>query len=51
MEKPQLVFQKNADKRLNRIMLPKAIIEKWGRNFYMSIYEDKIVLEPIKNNK
>lgn len=43
-----LRLQKNADKEKGRIMLPKAIIEQWGRQFYMEIYEDKIVLIPIK---
>lgn len=48
MEKPIIVFQKNADKTTNRIIIPKAIIEQWGRNFYMEIYQDKIILKPIK---
>lgn len=43
-----LRLQKNADKEKGRIMLPKSIIEQWGRQFYMEIYEDKIVLIPIK---
>lgn len=51
MEKPIIVFQKNADKTTNRIIIPKAIIEQWGREFYMEIYQDKIVLKPINNTK
>lgn len=47
MEKPEFIFQKNADKALNRIMLPKKCIEKWGREYYLEVYEDKIVLKPI----
>lgn len=47
MEKPIIVFQKNADKTTNRIIIPKAIIEQWGREFYMEIFQDKIVLKPI----
>lgn len=43
-----LVYQKNADKLKNRIGLPKAFVDKWGRQFYMEVYEDKIVLLPIK---
>lgn len=47
MEKPVIVFQKNADKATNKIIIPKAIIEQWGREFYMEIYQDKIILKPI----
>lgn len=48
MEKPTLIFQKNADKEMNRVIIPKFFIDKYGRHFYMEIYEDKIVLKPIK---
>lgn len=48
MEKPKLIFQKNADKTLNRVMIPKFFIDKYGRRFYMEVYEDKIVLKPVK---
>ena len=47
MEKPQEIFQKNADKIMNRIILPKKCIDKWGSAYYMEIYEDKIVLVPV----
>lgn len=48
MEQAKLVFQKNADKEKNRVILPKAFVDKWGREFYMEVYEDKIILIPIK---
>lgn len=48
MDKPLLIFQKNADVEKNRVIIPKAFIEKNGRNFSMEVYEDKIVLKPIK---
>lgn len=47
MEKPKLIFQKNADKELNRVIIPKFFIEKHGRNFYMEIFDNKIILKPI----
>lgn len=50
-EKPILIFQKNADKELNRVIIPKFFIDKYGRQFYMEIYEDKIVLKPIKKGE
>lgn len=46
MEKPLLIYQKNADKVMGRVMLPKKFIEQWGREFYMEVYEDKIILKP-----
>ena len=51
MEKPILVYQKNADKSTNKIIIPKAIIEQWGKGFYMEIYADKIILRPIKKGE
>lgn len=51
MEEPIMRFQKNADKEKNRIIIPKAIIEQWGNQFYMEIYKDKIVLVPIKKGE
>ena len=51
MEQPKLIFQKNADKVLNRVVLPKFFIEKHGRQFYMEVYADKIILIPVKEEK
>lgn len=50
-DQPILIYQKNVDKTLNRILIPKKAIEMLGRKFYMKIYKDKIVLEPIKTGK
>ena len=47
-EQPILIYQKNVDKTLNRILIPKKVVEMFGRKFYMKVYQDKIVLEPIK---
>lgn len=51
MEKPILVFQKNADKTTNKMIIPKAIIEQWGNKFSMEVYENKIVLIPVKKGE
>ena len=48
MDRPLLIYQKNADVEKNRVIIPKAFIEKNGRNFSMEVYEDKIILKPIK---
>lgn len=42
-------FMKRADKTLNRIVIPKFIIDKYGREFYLEIYDDETIkLVPIK---
>lgn len=51
MEKPILVYQKRTDKTTNKLIIPKAIIEQWGYEFYMEIYQDKIILKPIKGGE
>lgn len=51
MEKPQLIYQKNADKVLNRVVLPKKFIEKYGYQYYMEVYEDYIKLVPKSEGK
>lgn len=51
MNKPVLILQKNAETGTNKIRLPKSVIEKWGQNYYMEVYENKIVLKPIKKGK
>ena len=51
MENEKLVYQKNADKVLNRVIIPKPFIDKHGRNFFMEVYEDKIILKPVRKEK
>lgn len=51
MEKPLLIYQKATDKTTNKMIIPKKVIEKWGNQFYMEIYEDKIILKPIKKGE
>lgn len=46
--KPKLIYQKNADISRNRVIIPQTFINKYGRKFYMEVYEDKIILKPIK---
>lgn len=43
-------YMKKADKTKNRVIIPKFIIDKFGKEFYMTIYTDgTIKLEPLKN--
>ena len=51
MEKPSLILQKKADKVLNRIVLPKKFVDTYGYEYSMEVYEDKIVLIPIRKEK
>lgn len=48
MDKPILIYQKKADKTTNKMIIPKAIIENWGNEFFMEVYSDRIVLKPVK---
>lgn len=43
MEKePKVLFRfmKRADKQLNRILIPKFIIDEYGRDFYLEVLDD-----------
>lgn len=51
MEKPILIYKKNADRTTNKMIIPKAIIENWGNDFYMEVYADKIILRPIRKGE
>ena len=51
MEKPILVYHKKADDSLNRVVIPKPVINKMGNYFYMEVFEDRIVLKPIKKEQ
>ena len=48
-----LNFMKRADVSRNRIIIPKFIIDKFGRDFYMEVNPEDgtIKLEPIKLEK
>ena len=48
MEKPVIVYQKNVDSTSNKMIIPKKIVEQWGKAFLMEIYPDHIKLVPIK---
>lgn len=50
--KKLFTFYKKADKVMNRILIPKIIIEKYGREFYLDIMEDEtIILRPVNKEK
>ena len=42
-------FFKKADIEKNRIIIPKFLIKKYGREFYLEFYDDETIkLVPIK---
>ncbi len=47
----KIVYQKNADKTLNRIIIPKFFIDKHGNKFYMEVYDDYIKLIPMSKKE
>ena len=47
-EKPFFTFFKRADKKSNKIIIPNIAIQKWGKEFYLEIYADKMVLKPLE---
>ena len=50
--KKLFTFYKKADKTMNRIIIPKIIIDKYGREFNLDIMEDEtIILRPINKEK
>lgn len=45
-------FMKRADKSKNRIVIPKFIIDKYGCDFYLEVYDDGTMkLIPINLSK
>ena len=48
-----LSFMKRADKKRNRIIIPKFIIDKFGRDFYLEVNLENgnMILTPINLNK
>ncbi len=51
MDKPIITFHKKAEKNTNKIRIPKVVIESYGNEFLMNIYQDKIILSPIKKKE
>ena len=42
---------KKADAKMNRILLPKLLIEKYGNEFYLEWYDDgTILLVPVNKD-
>jgi hypothetical protein len=48
---PTLRLQKNVDSAQNKMVIPRTFVKKWGKSFYMDVYDDKIVIIPIKKGE
>lgn len=48
MEKPILIYEKHADLTTHKMILPQKVVDKWGCDYYMEVYENKIILIPKK---
>lgn len=48
-----LRFMKHADKERNRIIIPKFVIDKFGKDFYLEVNPENgnMTLIPIKSKK
>lgn len=48
-------FMKRADATRNRIIIPKVIIDNFGRDFYFDVYDDGVIrmipIERLNQNK
>lgn len=42
---------KKSEKTTNKIRLPKEVVDKFGNEFYMEVYENYIKLIPVKESK
>ena len=51
MKEPILKLHKKAEPKTHKMIIPKDMIEKWGLEYFMEIYEDKIILKPIKKGE
>ena len=51
MEKIIMRLFKKAEKTQGKMVIPKAILNKLGYEFYMEIYEDYIKLIPVGKEK
>ena len=50
--KPIIRMMKQADKDRNRIIIPKFLIEKYGKSFYIEYYADETIkLVPTQNRE
>ena len=46
-----ITCMKRADAKFNRVIIPKFFIDKNGRDFYMEVYKDRIILIPVKKEE
>ncbi len=50
-EKPNLIYEKSAEPKTHKMIIPKNFIEKHGLYFKMEVYDDKLIIKPIKKGE
>lgn len=50
-DKPNLIYEKSAEPSTHKMIIPKKFIEKYGLHYKMEVYEDKIIILPIKEGE
>ena len=48
MERLIVKLIKRAEKSKNKIVIPKEVIDRLGRDYFLEVYEDYMKLVPIK---
>ena len=51
MEEMLIRLKKNTENNTNKMRIPKEVVEKFGKNYYMEIYKDHIKLIPIRKDR
>lgn len=51
MEEMLIRLKKNTESNTNKMRIPKEVVEKFGKNYYMEIYKDHIKLIPIRKDR
>lgn len=50
-EQPILIYQKSAEPKTHKMIIPKYFIEKHGLYFKMKVYKNRIVITPIEKGE
>lgn len=50
-DKPILIYMKHAEPKTHKMIIPKTFVEKFGLDYTMEIYRNKIIIKPIEREK
>lgn len=46
-QKPILIYEKSAEPKTHKMIIPKKFIEKHGLHYTMEVYENQLIIKPI----